>query len=193
MGAKLLQLCLTLCNSVGWNLPAPLSRGFSWQEYCSRLPCPPPVDLPKPGIEPTSLTSPALAGEFFTPHTTWEALSVGQMGLKFLFSFINKKQRVLDLFLSIITSTKNLGLITPLNVVSLCKVSHWEEETRLLRKDPDAGSDWGQEEKGVTEDEMIGWHHQLNGHEFEQAPGDSKGWGSLACCSPWGHKESNTT
>ena len=40
---------------------------------------------------------------------------------------------------------------------------------------------------------MIGWHHQLNGHEFEQAPGASKGWGSLACCSPWGHKESNTT
>ena len=51
----------------------------------------------------------------------------------------------------------------------------------------------GQEEKGTTEDEMVGWHHQLNGHEFEQAPGDGEGEGSLACCSPWGRKESDTT
>ena len=45
----------------------------------------------------------------------------------------------------------------------------------------------------MTEDEMVGWHHRLNGHEFEQAPGDGEGEGSLACCSPWGHKESDTT
>ena len=49
------------------------------------------------------------------------------------------------------------------------------------------------EEKGTTEDEMVGWHHQLNGHEFEQAPGDGEGQGSLVCCSPWGHKESDVT
>ena len=49
--------------------------------------------------------------------------------------------------------------------------------------------DWRQEEKGMTEDKMVGWHHWLNGHEFEWAPGDSEGQGSLACCSPWGHKE----
>ena len=47
---------------------------------------------------------------------------------------------------------------------------------------------WGQEEKGLTEDEMVGWHHQLNEHEFEETPGDSKRWGSFACYSPWGHK-----
>ena len=47
--------------------------------------------------------------------------------------------------------------------------------------------------EGVTEDEMVGWHHQLNGHELEQAPGDGEGQGSLACCSPWGHKELDTT
>ena len=47
--------------------------------------------------------------------------------------------------------------------------------------------------KGATEDETVGWHHRLDGHEFEQAPGDGEGWGSLACCSPWGRKESNTT
>ena len=58
----------------------------------------------------------------------------------------------------------------------------------LILKDPDAVKDWGQEEKGTTEDEMVGWHHQLNGHEFEQAPGDGEGQGSLAGCSLWGHK-----
>ena len=57
----------------------------------------------------------------------------------------------------------------------------------LIRKDPDAGKDWGPEEKGRTEDEMAGWHHPLNGHEFKQAPGDGEGKGSLAGCSPWGH------
>ena len=59
----------------------------------------------------------------------------------------------------------------------------------LIWKDPDAGKDWGQEEKATTEDEMVGWHHWLNGHESEQVPGDSEGQGSLACCSPWGRKE----
>ena len=63
----------------------------------------------------------------------------------------------------------------------------------LIRKDPDAGKDWGQEEKGTTEDEMVGWHHQLNGHEFEQAPGVGDRQGGLACCGPWGHRESDRT
>ena len=60
-------------------------------------------------------------------------------------------------------------------------------------KDTDAGKHGGQKEKGVTEDRMVGWHHQLSGHESEQTPGDSEGQGSLACCSPWGLKESDTT
>ena len=55
---------------------------------------------------------------------------------------------------------------------------------RLIRKEPDAGKDWRQEEKGMTEDEMVGWHHWLNGQEFEQAPGDGEGQGGLVCCSP---------
>ena len=63
----------------------------------------------------------------------------------------------------------------------------------LIRKDPDAGKDWGQGQMGDIEDDMVGWHHWLKGHEFEQTPGDSEGRGSLACYSPWGHKESNTT
>ena len=64
---------------------------------------------------------------------------------------------------------------------------------RLSGKDPGAEKDWGQEEKGTTEDEMAGWHHWLNGHEFEQAPGDGEGQGGLVCCSPWDVKESDMT
>ena len=63
----------------------------------------------------------------------------------------------------------------------------------FIGKDPNAGRDWRQEEKGTTEDEMVGWHHQLNGHEFEQALGAGDGQGSLECCSPWGQKESDMT
>ena len=62
----------------------------------------------------------------------------------------------------------------------------------LIGKDH-AGEDSGQEKKGMTEDEMVGWHHQLNGHQFEWTQGVGGGQGGLACCSPWGHKESDTT
>ena len=68
----------------------------------------------------------------------------------------------------------------------------------LMRRDDslektDAGKDWGQEEKGTTKDKMVGRHHWLDGREFEQALGDGDGQGSLACCSPWGRKESDMT
>ena len=66
-------------------------------------------------------------------------------------------------------------------------------KNRLTGKDPDAGKDWRWKKKGMTEDEMIGWHHWLNGHEFEQTPEVGYGQGSLACCSPWGHKELDMT
>ena len=68
-----------------------------------------------------------------------------------------------------------------------------DEESRITGKDPDAGKDWRQEEKGMTEDEIVGWHHRLDGHKFEQTLGDSEGQGSLACCSPWGRRESGMT
>ena len=67
------------------------------------------------------------------------------------------------------------------------------EKSWLTGKDPDAGRDWGQEEKGTTEDEMAGWHHRLDGHEFEWTPGVGDGQGGLACCDSWGHKELDTT
>ena len=63
----------------------------------------------------------------------------------------------------------------------------------LVGKDPDAGKDWGQEEKGTTEDEIVGWHRWLNGHGFGWTPGVGDGQGGLACCSSWGRKESNRT
>ena len=73
-------------------------------------------------------------------------------------------------------------------ILWLPDVKNW-----LIGKDPDAGKDWRQEEKGMTEDEMVGWHHQPDGHEFEQAPGVGDGQGSLSCCSPCGRKESHMT
>ena len=65
-------------------------------------------------------------------------------------------------------------------------------KSRIIRNDPDAGKDRGQEEKGTTEDEMVGWHHRLNGHEFEKILEVGDGQGGLACCSPWGLQESDS-
>ena len=71
----------------------------------------------------------------------------------------------------------------------------WSPDAKrwLIGKDPDAGKDWGLEAKGVREDELLGWHHWLNGHELVQTPGKSEGQGILACCSLWGHKELDMT
>ena len=68
-----------------------------------------------------------------------------------------------------------------------------DAKTWLIWKDPDAGKDWGQEKKGMMEDEMVGWHHRLNGPKFEWTPGVGDGQGGLACCGSWGCKESDTT
>ena len=68
-----------------------------------------------------------------------------------------------------------------------------DAKSQLIEKDPDAGKVWEQEEKGGTEDEIAEWHHPLNGHEFEQTPGDGEGQEILACCSPWSRKELDTT
>ena len=86
---------------------------------------------------------------------------------------------------------KNKSIFILINVDK--KLWPLDAKSQLIGKDSDAGKDWGQEEKGATGDEMVGWHHRLNEHEFKQIPGDSEGQGSLACCSPWDHKESDTT
>ena len=70
---------------------------------------------------------------------------------------------------------------------------HLMQRTDSTGKDPDAGKDWGQEEKEVAEDDIVGWHHRLDRHDFVQAPGVGDGQGILVCCSPWGLKESDKT
>ena len=109
-----------------------------------------------------------------------------------------KNSLSLSLSLSLVAKSC-LTLVTPWTVTCQAPLP-WDspgKNTRVgchfLGKDPDAGKDWRQEEKGTTEDEMIAWHHRLNGDEFEQAPGAGEGQGCLACCSPWGCKESDTT
>ena len=67
-----------------------------------------------------------------------------------------------------------------------------DAKSQLFRKDPDAGKDWRQE-KGTTEDKVVGWHHWFNGHELEKTPGDDERQEVLLCCSPWGHKELDMT
>ena len=69
---------------------------------------------------------------------------------------------------------------------------HLMQRADSFEKTLSPGKIEGREKKGMTEDEMVGWHHQLNGHEFEQTPRDAEGQGSLACCSPWGRKEPDT-
>ena len=75
---------------------------------------------------------------------------------------------------------------------ALCHIAT-DAKSQFIGKDPDDGKVWGQEEKGETENETVGWHHQFNGHESEQTLGDSEGQGSLACCSPWDCKELDMT
>ena len=87
----------------------------------------------------------------------------------------------------------NIIFITGIDAEAVVTILWPPDMKNLIGKDSDAGKDWRQEEKGTTEDEMVGWHHWLNGHEFEQASGVGEGQGSLACCSPWDSKESDTT
>ena len=95
---------------------------------------------------------------------------------------VNPKGNQTWIFIGRIDAETEAPILWPPNVKS------W-----FIGKDPDTGKDWGQEEKGATENEMVGWHYWLNEHQFEQAPGDGEGQGSLECCSPWGCKQSDTT
>ena len=82
-----------------------------------------------------------------------------------------------------------------LGCLNILAPTFWPPEAKnwLIQKDPDAGKDWRQEEHGTAEDEMVEWHHRLNGHEFEQILGDGERQGCLTCCSQWVHKESHMT
>ena len=142
---------------------APLSMGFYRQEYCSGLPFPPPGDLPNPGIKPK-------------PPTL-------QADCSLLSHWGSPK---LPYILAIPLLDRSVKELTPVL---------WPPDAKswLIGKDSDAGRDWGQEEKEMTEDEMAGWHHRLDGRESEWTPGVGDGQGGLACCNSWGPKESDTT
>ena len=118
---------------------APLSMGISSQEYWSGLPCLPPGNLPDAGPEPASLMSPALAVRFFTTGTIWEA------------QFLCRPQHNQSWIFTGRTDAKAPILWPP------------DVKNQLIGKDPDSEKDWGQEEKGTTEDEMVGWHHRVDG------------------------------
>ena len=92
------------------------------------------------------------------------------------------------------------GIEYRIMIMNFCDVKRYRRKNKptsflfpISSKDPDSGKDWGQAEKGATEDEMAGWHHRLDGNESEWTPGDGDGQGGLACCDSWGCKESDTT
>ena len=105
-----------------------------------------------------------------------------------IFNFFSLVMRILRFPLLATFKIYDTVLSTIITILWPPHVKSW-----LIGKDSDAGRDWGQEEKGTREDEMAGWHHQLDGHEFEWTPGVGDGQGGLACCSSWGCKESDTT
>ena len=180
MRAKLLncvRLCVTLCTH-----QAPLSMGFWMQEYWSGLPCTPQGDLPDPGIEPVALTSPALAGRFFTTGATWEAWKIAH-------THTHTHLFMQHVYWVAINPEYSLeGMMLKL------KLQHFGHQ--MWRADSLKPWCWErlrERGEGGEEDEMVGWHYWLNGHEFKQTPGDGEGQGSLVCCSSCGCKESDTT
>ena len=155
---------------------------FSKQEYWSGWPFPSPGDPPHPGTEPgyPSLQADSLPTE--PPGKCKE----GWVPKNWCFQTV-----VLEKTLQNPLNSK-IKLVNPEGNQSWIFTGRTDAEALILwppdansqfiGKDPDAGKDWRQDEKGMTEDEMVGWHHWLNGHKFEQTVGDGEGQGSLACC-----------
>ena len=155
---------------------APPFMGFSRQEYWSGLPFPSPGDLSKPR-EGTQVSH--TAGRLFTIWVTREALFLRVQFRWNVFSYCSWGSEY---------SLERLML-----KLKLQNFAHLMQRAGSLEKDSDAGKDWRQEEKGITEDEMARWHHWLYAYESEQAPGVGDAQGSLACCSPWDCKQLNKT
>ena len=159
--------------------PAPQSIGFSQQEYWSGLPFPSfPVVMDE--CELDHKESWALKNWRFSTVVLEKTLE-SPLDCKEI-KPVNPKGNQFWIFIRGTDAEAETPILWPPDT------KNW-----LTGKDPDAGKDWRQEEKGTTEDEMVASHHQLYGHEFEQAPGVGDGQGNLACCSPWGLKESDTT
>ena len=152
-----------------------------------RLPFPPPGYLPNPGIK---IVSPALAGIVFTTEPPGKPPFFCVLLCNIISTFLgscccllgaNMRDRPWVFF-----GRNDAKAETP--VLWPPHAKSW-----LIGKDSDGGRDWGQEEKGTTEDEIAGWYHRLDGREFEWTPGAGDGQGGLACCNSWGRKELDTT
>ena len=174
------------------------SMRFSRQEYWGELPFPSPEDLPNPGIESRS---PALqAGRRFTLWATREAPEESWALKNWHFWTV-----VLEKTLESPLDCKEIQPIHSKGDQSWVFFGRTDAEAEtailwpphvkswLIGKGSGAARDWGQEEKGTTEDEIARWHHRLDRHECEWTPGVGDGQGGLECCGSWGHKESDTT
>ena len=186
---------------------APPSMGSSRQEYWSGLPFPSPGNFPDPGIKPRSpalYTLPSVCTMYkqtlyHQSHQGCDNWTIRKAECWRIDGFKLWYWRRL-LRVPWTARRSNQSTLKEINLEYSLE-GHAEApilwppdvKSRLIGKDPDAGKDWGQEEKGVTEDEMVRWRHWLNGHELGQTLGYSEGQGSLMRCGPWCCKESDTT
>ena len=191
---------------------APPSMEFPRQEYWSKLPFPSPGDLP----EQKKLESPALAGGFFTTEPPGNALLLKNANNRLNSQFMVVTSKIMNIridafelwcggLLRVPWTARWSNPVNPKGNQPWMYIGRADAEAQapilcppdaknwLIGKDPGAGKDWIQEEKGTAEDQMDGWYHQLNGHKFEQGLGDSVGQRGLVCRSPWGCKELDTT
>ena len=192
--------------AVPWTVAhqSPLSMAFSRQEHWSGLPFPSPGDFPNPGIKTESLVflhwQVFFLFVFLTAVTTWD-YKEGWVPKNWCFWTVMWKRLLRVPWTARRSNQSILKEISPAWVfigrtdVEAETPILWPPDAKswLIWKDPDAGKDWGQEEKGTTEDEMVGWHHQLDRRGFGWTPGVGDGQGGLACCGSWGHKELDTT
>ena len=194
----------TLFEPMDCSLQASPSMGFSRQEYWSRVPLPSPGDLPDPGIEPRSQgLNPGLL------HFRKMLYPLSHFSVNVKESWVPENwcfwTVVLEITLESPLDCKEIQPVHPKGNQPWIFIGRTDAEAEtpilwppngknwLIGKDPDAGKDWRWEEKETTEDKLVGWHHRLNGHKFEQTPGVGDGQGGLACCSLWGCKELDTT
>ena len=203
-GVSSRSLLQELSQPRDWTQVSHITGGFftSWatreaQEYWGGEPVPSPEDLPDPGIKPGS---PALQAYSLPAELLGKPTKDGWALKNWCFQtveLVKTLESPLD--------SKEIKLVNPKGNQPWIFIGRTdiEDDAPILRppvakswligKDPDAGKDWGQEQKGAIEGAMVGWHHRLNGHEFEQALGYSEGWESLMCSNPRCHRESAMT
>ena len=206
-----LGACMQSCFSLVWLFAtlwtiacqASLSMGFCRQDYWSGLPCPPPGDLPDPGIEPTSLTSPALARGFFTASTTWQAHWLGTRPYWKCWREQPENTYICNILKDELLEMELLGLWTRafknfLNIVKLMYKVYYSLDAcfwmcNFLKNFIEVWLIWILLRNFIEVWLMAGWHHWLDGHESQWTPGVGDGQGGLACCDSWGRKKSDTT